>query len=571
MTHDHGSTAIAGIAYYAADQFPEEFRDTLFIGNVVTNRINRDRIEWHGSTPKGIEQPDFVWSATTPGSARWTSSSARTARSMSPTSTTASSATTRSAYAPGRDRERGRIWRVVWRGAERAGPALALPDLSKENAPALLDRLRVHNVTLRNLVVSELSDRLGVTAVPTWRDAAMARLESSEPKPPGEALGLIYALERNGAAPNFATPARWMEAGGERGLGVLQVLANRADLDPAMESVFDRIAAAHPPGPLWLGLSTLCTQHPRSWQSPRLLAMLAATPVNDPQLIYGLRLALKHAVSAASLAELRAWAALKPAYADALADVCLAVVQPVAADFLLTHLERTQFSGPRVGDFVRQVAEGMSADKFDALLGSARRLNPAAGLTQQLAVCEGLGLAAKRLKRPLPADLQDWSEAVASALENADAKLVERGLEASATLATPAVMDAWEKIVLSPKAVNLRTAALQLFPADERGRQVASRALEQGADGRLLDPVLARLGPEAAGEPSHRAVAAALIHATPEQSVPLATALAGTDDGASRLLVLVEGGQVAPRLLLRTSVTTALESGPPAFAAAPLN
>ena len=62
VTHDHGSTGIAGISYYAADQFPEAYRGTTFIGNVVTNRINHDRIEWHGSTPKGIEQPDFVWS-----------------------------------------------------------------------------------------------------------------------------------------------------------------------------------------------------------------------------------------------------------------------------------------------------------------------------------------------------------------------------------------------------------------------------------------------------------------------------------------------------------------------------
>ena len=62
VTHDHGSTGIAGIAYYAADQFPAAYRDTVFIGNVVTNRINHDRIEWHGSSPKGIEQPDFVWS-----------------------------------------------------------------------------------------------------------------------------------------------------------------------------------------------------------------------------------------------------------------------------------------------------------------------------------------------------------------------------------------------------------------------------------------------------------------------------------------------------------------------------
>src|SRR5271157_1299579 len=28
------------------------YRGTIFIGNVDTNRINHDRIEWHGSTPR---------------------------------------------------------------------------------------------------------------------------------------------------------------------------------------------------------------------------------------------------------------------------------------------------------------------------------------------------------------------------------------------------------------------------------------------------------------------------------------------------------------------------------------
>src|SRR5581483_11534148 len=36
MTHDHGSTAIDGVIYYAADQFPEPYRGRMFVGNVVT-------------------------------------------------------------------------------------------------------------------------------------------------------------------------------------------------------------------------------------------------------------------------------------------------------------------------------------------------------------------------------------------------------------------------------------------------------------------------------------------------------------------------------------------------------
>src|SRR5437868_6110447 len=48
-THSHGSTAIAGMVFYAADQFPAEYRGNTFVGNVMTCRINRDSLVEHGS------------------------------------------------------------------------------------------------------------------------------------------------------------------------------------------------------------------------------------------------------------------------------------------------------------------------------------------------------------------------------------------------------------------------------------------------------------------------------------------------------------------------------------------
>src|SRR5262249_60408660 len=62
MNHDHGSTAIAGVAYYAADQFPATYRGSLYVGNVLTNRIHHDVLYWQGSSPQAIEQDDLVWS-----------------------------------------------------------------------------------------------------------------------------------------------------------------------------------------------------------------------------------------------------------------------------------------------------------------------------------------------------------------------------------------------------------------------------------------------------------------------------------------------------------------------------
>src|SRR5690606_34299912 len=60
MTHSHGSTGIAGVVYYAADAFPAEYRETVFIGNPITGKINHDRLEAHGSTYRALEQPDFL-------------------------------------------------------------------------------------------------------------------------------------------------------------------------------------------------------------------------------------------------------------------------------------------------------------------------------------------------------------------------------------------------------------------------------------------------------------------------------------------------------------------------------
>lgn len=113
MHHTHSSTGICGITYVDRRTWGEAWHNRILIGNVVTSRINCDRVTFRGSTPVATEEPDFLASDDPwfrPVDLR-----------MGPD---------RALYVadfynkvighyevpldhPGRDRERGRIWRIV--------------------------------------------------------------------------------------------------------------------------------------------------------------------------------------------------------------------------------------------------------------------------------------------------------------------------------------------------------------------------------------------------------------------------------------------------------------------------
>jgi putative membrane-bound dehydrogenase-like protein len=60
--HTHGSTGICGIVYIDGGIWGPEWDDHMLVGNVVTSKVNRDHVTFTGSTPKANEQPDFLTS-----------------------------------------------------------------------------------------------------------------------------------------------------------------------------------------------------------------------------------------------------------------------------------------------------------------------------------------------------------------------------------------------------------------------------------------------------------------------------------------------------------------------------
>ncbi|HBC60488.1 MAG TPA: hypothetical protein DC058_04635, partial [Planctomycetaceae bacterium] len=118
MDHLHGSTAIAALALGAETLFPAEYADSTFDGNVMTSRINRNQLQRRGSSVRAVEQPDLVSSrdpwfrpvdlVAGPDGALYVADFYNRIIGHYEVDL----------KHPGRDRYRGRIWRVSWEAAD---------------------------------------------------------------------------------------------------------------------------------------------------------------------------------------------------------------------------------------------------------------------------------------------------------------------------------------------------------------------------------------------------------------------------------------------------------------------
>ena len=177
--HDHGSTALCGLTWYDADQFPKEYLSTMFLGNVVTNKINFDKIEWKGASPVAKEQPDFMSSKD-----RWFRP---TDIKLGPDGALYVSDFYNKIIGhyevdlkdPRRDKDRGRVWRIVWKGKDGKAPVAKSPraDFTKATDAELFDDLLHPNLMVRFLAGHQLRQRIveGKDVLPSG-DAAFAKV-----------------------------------------------------------------------------------------------------------------------------------------------------------------------------------------------------------------------------------------------------------------------------------------------------------------------------------------------------------------------------------------------------------
>ena len=242
MQHTHNSTAIDGCCFYDDSTFPESYRGNFFSGNVMTGRVNRDRVEFHGSTMLAKEESDLVETSDPwfrpvdiqlgPDGAIYIADFYNKIIGHYEVDL----------KHPGRDRKRGRIWRVTYSSdsendfleASRKNRGRAI---DTETFGQMLNELQSPNITRRMLAYQIAASSKGEKRNATIKVARRLALNSDNDQ---QTAFCYWILERHESLTDNELLIALKSDGSLTRLYALQILAERKSIsETQMRSVLE--------------------------------------------------------------------------------------------------------------------------------------------------------------------------------------------------------------------------------------------------------------------------------------------------------------------------------------------
>ncbi|MBI1841503.1 MAG: c-type cytochrome [Verrucomicrobia bacterium] len=352
MQNKRGSTALDGLSIYSDVLWPEEFRGNIFIGDVMTSRVYRDRVTEAGSTRLAWAMPDLVISDDPwfrpvdtqlgPDGSLYIADFYNKIIGHYEVPLTH----------PGRDRTSGRIWRVVRRGAGEPRGERPMPDLTAMSAQELTASLASPSLITRRLATDELTDRWGVDAIPALRQALRKPVNGAQE------AHLLWALHRVGALdPRDLDRAarsadRLTRTHAMRMLAELPELTS-AQLRQARGALSDTDALVRRCAADALG------RHPSADNAVALMRRLEECPSEDTHLRYVLRQSLRDQLIPEENLRRVVAGNLTEARREQVSDLALSVNTEASASYLLSRLATWPVAASnvaRIAEVIRHVA-----------------------------------------------------------------------------------------------------------------------------------------------------------------------------------------------------------------------
>jgi putative heme-binding domain-containing protein len=536
------STGLCGLVYYSADHFPTEYRQRLFLGDVVLNRINSYTIEYNGSSPRAVYQPFIVsddpWFRPVdlrlgPDGAIYIADFYNAIIGHYEVPLTH----------PKRDRTSGRLWRLVWRGMDGKAPTPTRPydDLRTEPLEKLGELLAHANLTVRMQVMHELAER-GAAAIP------MARHLLSHGTSRVARIHALWVLERLGAF----TSTEWLIArqskDAEMRVHVCRLLAERPEITPEERHWLLSCLEAEAPL-LRRAAADALGRHPHPDSVNPIIRRYRATDPKDTHLKHALKMALRDHLKSGAV-----WlVALE--LPDTLADVIPGAPDAKGVKFLVDL--RQGVPSPQEVELIARYGEPDILERWLTRMRDSRESLPRRIEAFQ-AFRQGLQLG----RKPWNEQARNWGKQLAQeALKSGDVRVLEAAADVVASIQDISFADHLAALAkdksqpAGPRAAAC-SALMVLYP-EHYVSLLGEIVRESNAPAELRERVARSLGtlnrPEARQEllRSFTMVPAGL-------ATQIAVGLAATQTGSEELLEAVATGKASPRLLLEPPVVTLL-------------
>ncbi len=363
MDHNYGSTALAGLEYYLADQFPESYQESFFLGDVVKSRVYRATMQMQGTTPKITWQEDFIVSEDPwfrpvdvklgPDGALYVADFYN--RIIGHYEVPLDH--------PGRDRQRGRIWRISYEGMDKE----VHRDWSAASLEELMQNLNHPNLPLRMSLADNIVDQFDAEALVTIK--SMLNNPQIDFKSYVQGLWILFRLD--------ALDTDLLTHSLQHDHEVIRTQTRRivfemSEVEPgllqtAIEGLNDNIPHVQRESVMIAG------RHPNKEQVSQLLKLAHQVPEHDTHLAYCIKQSLRDHIRNP---EIMAWVQ-KQSWSvnenELLAFAMLGDTTQASAAQLTAYIKSQTISQEQLGAYAKHIASYGSSETISDLISTMQQ------------------------------------------------------------------------------------------------------------------------------------------------------------------------------------------------------
>jgi len=354
------ATALCGITSYADVKFPKEFQGNFFIGDVVNSRVHRYSVTWKGSSPVGKSEVDFIKSEDPwfrpvniklgPDGALYVADFYNAIIGHYEVSLDH----------PKRDKRRGRIWRITYKGDKNERT-----DLTNSSVDELIASLDSDNLTTRMAATDQLTDRIGASSVETLK------LKLNDPATsPRKYIHVMWALHRLDALSDEMLKISAANKEPLIRVHTLRVLAEKKPdenylnvIDQALKDTDSHVQRA---------AVELLVKYPTVKSVEEVLHVLQRSqPGFDTHLIYTARLCLRNILRHEDVLKQVTAKKWSEQAAGFMAGVMVDVPSTESAVFLKDYMSHYQLPNERIAPAYKQIVRFISKDQLMSVIDKA--------------------------------------------------------------------------------------------------------------------------------------------------------------------------------------------------------